>query len=858
MRHVFSTAAMGLALVLSAPFIAVGQNGGAGLTINKYTLVGEERLSRSEWYVTYRAELTNNGAARSGVTAVVTSLCPTVRVVPGQGIIHFGPVASNGSATSIDTFTLLVDRSILFNLGDLVWSFVNPVAHAGPNQTVARGATVNLNGSGSTNPNGGGTLTYRWTLQTRPSGSQATIANPTSIVSSFVVDAAGVYVVQLTVENGLGSDTASITVSTMNSPPVANAGPNQTVALNTTVTVNGNASSDVDGNPLTYSWSIINHPVDSICQLSASRSVNASFVVDRPGIYIAQLTVNDGTVDSAPATVTITTANTPPVANAGPNQTVAAGALVQLNGAGSTDVDGNALTYRWSLITTPSGSSAAISNTTGVNPTFTADKPGIYVAQLIVNDGKVDSSPATVAITTNAVQRPAAHAGMNQTVNHGVLVTLNGTYTDPQQLPCSLLWSLITRPTGSSAALSGATTGSPTFVADLPGTYVAQLLANNGAMASEPATVTITTTNTPPVANAGPNQNVFTAAVVGLDGGSSADADHDTITYSWSFASRPAGSTTAMQAPTSRTPNFFADVAGTYVAQLIVNDGFTNSNPSTVTITASSMAIGLSPNPLNLYNAPVVVTVTLSAPAPAGGTAISFGGFDPSVIFLSGGVLIPEGGTGANVSVTPVAPGSTNLTASALNYQPASVPVTGAEPRITLSSDLTGVGISRSIDASITLNAPAPPNGAVITLSGTPGLVSFIPPTVSILAGQTKGTFKIVGVAEGQAVISASSPGYSSGALNILVVIMGGIQLPANLTVGLGQTTGLDVRISMPAPVGGVTVDLASGNTSVLTVPASVFIAAGATAPAAPPQVTGVALGSATISASAAGFTADS
>ncbi|MCC2628170.1 MAG: hypothetical protein K0S14_1820, partial [Thermomicrobiales bacterium] len=52
MRHVFSTAAMGLALVLSAPFIAVGQNGGAGLTINKYTLVGEERLSRSEWYVT--------------------------------------------------------------------------------------------------------------------------------------------------------------------------------------------------------------------------------------------------------------------------------------------------------------------------------------------------------------------------------------------------------------------------------------------------------------------------------------------------------------------------------------------------------------------------------------------------------------------------------------------------------------------------------------------------------------------------------------------------------------------------------------------------------------------------------------
>ena len=78
-----------------------------------------------------------------------------------------------------------------------------------------------------------------------------------------------------------------------------------------------------------------------------------SFVVDRPGTYVAQLIVNDGTVNSAPDTVTISTLNSAPVANAGPDQAVSVGQAVGLDGSASSDVDGDPLTFSWALTSAP-------------------------------------------------------------------------------------------------------------------------------------------------------------------------------------------------------------------------------------------------------------------------------------------------------------------------------------------------------------------------------------------------------------------------------------------------------------------------------------------------------------------------
>ena len=201
-----------------------------------------------------------------------------------------------------------------------------------------------------------------------------------------------------------------------NTPPRANAGPDQTVAVGTTVMLLGNGSSDADGDPLTFAWELLVRPPGSQATLSNPTSVNPTFVVDRPGAYMAQLTVNDGEVDSQPDVVTISTVNSPPVANAGPNQLlVSAGQIVQLDGSGSSDVNGDPLTFRWALTTRPAGSQATLTNATLVNPTFVADVLGTYVAQLIVNDGTLDSLPATVTLSAGNLP-PGGQCGAGSAV----------------------------------------------------------------------------------------------------------------------------------------------------------------------------------------------------------------------------------------------------------------------------------------------------------------------------------------------------------------------------------------------------------------------------------------------------------
>jgi hypothetical protein len=96
--------------------------------------------------------------------------------------------------------------------------------------------------------------------------------------------------------------------------------------------------------------------------------------------------------------------NTPPVASAGAAQSVVINAVVTLDGSGSSDVDGDALSYAWTLSGKPAGSTVALANTTTAKASFTADVAGVYTATLVVNDGKPNgSSASTVSITATAV-----------------------------------------------------------------------------------------------------------------------------------------------------------------------------------------------------------------------------------------------------------------------------------------------------------------------------------------------------------------------------------------------------------------------------------------------------------------------
>src|SRR5262249_38453289 len=75
--------------------------------------------------------------------------------------------------------------------------------------------------------------------------------------------------------------------------------------------------------------------------------------------------------------------------------------IVYLDGSGSSDPDGDPLTFSWTIVSKPPGSSAQISDPTAVRPNFVADVVGAYVIRLVVNDGILDSDPGTVMITAS-------------------------------------------------------------------------------------------------------------------------------------------------------------------------------------------------------------------------------------------------------------------------------------------------------------------------------------------------------------------------------------------------------------------------------------------------------------------------
>ena len=212
--------------------------------------------------------------------------------------------------------------------------------------------------------------------------------------------------------------------------PIANAGLGQTVQAGTVVTLNGSASSDPsDQLPLTYAWSIVSQPAGSTAVLSNPAIVNPTFTPNALGNYVIQLVVTDAAnLSSAPASVTISTSDAPPVANAGPNQTITAtGTLVRLDGTQSFDLAGLPITYQWSFLSKPAGSIATLSGPTTAKPSFTADVLGNYSIQLVVADSLgTASSPATVNVSFNDVA-PIANAGSNQSAMVGGTVTLNGS-----------------------------------------------------------------------------------------------------------------------------------------------------------------------------------------------------------------------------------------------------------------------------------------------------------------------------------------------------------------------------------------------------------------------------------------------
>lgn len=377
-----------------------------------------------------------------------------------------------------------------------------------------------------------------------------------------------------------------------NQPPTAHAGADQTLPVGATAALDGNASSDPEGDPLTFLWSLAQQPAQSAAAVSNATIYNPTLFIDKPGSYRLSLIVNDGEFDSAPAQVLIDTVNSAPVADAGDPVSAFVNDTVQLDAGQSYDIDGDALTFDWTLTQRPPLSTAQLSKADTADPTVTLDRAGNYTAELVVNDGFLDSAPDQVVISTDN-SRPIADAGADQAATLGETVTLDGIASyDPDLGPLSYAWSLTTQPVGSVAAIVNAGQPLASLKPDTVGDYIAQLIVSDGTLDSVADTTIVTVTagvptNQPPVVSAGADQTVTLPAAAMLYGTATDDGKPNPpahLTTTWSLVSGPSASVVFGNPSTLDTSATFT-APGVYRLRLTASDGaLSQSSDTQVTV----------------------------------------------------------------------------------------------------------------------------------------------------------------------------------------------------------------------------------------------------------------------------------
>ncbi|KAA9039313.1 T9SS type A sorting domain-containing protein [Ginsengibacter hankyongi] len=529
-----------------------------------------------------------------------------------KGIYKFQlKVTDNDGATGTDIVKITVNGS-----GNIV-----PVANAGSDQSITLpGNTITLSGSGTDAD--GSVVSYNWTLMSGPSGYNIVNANlPATDITGLVE---GVYQFQLKVtdnKGAIGTDIVQVTVnSAPNQPPVANAGSDESITLPTnSVTLSGSGT-DADGSVVSYKWTLISGPSGYSIINANLPATDVTGLVE--GVYQFELTVTDnsGAIGTDVIEVTVNAApNTPPVANAGLDQIITLPTnTVKFSGSGS-DVDGSVVSYKWTLISGPSGYNIVNANLPATDVTGLVE--GIYQFELTVTDNSGAIGTDVIQVTVNAMpnQLPVANAGPDQIITLPTnSLTLSGSGSDADGTGVSYQWTKISGP-ASYNILNGTLANSD--VNNLvQGIYQFELKVtdNNGATATDIMQVIVNAApNQPPLANAGSDQ-IITLPTNSLTlSGSGSDADGTIVSYQWTKISGPASYNILNATPATVDVNNL--VQGIYQFELKVTD----NNGATAT-DIMQLTVNAAPNQPPVANAGSDQIITL----PTNSSTLSGSGSD--------------------------------------------------------------------------------------------------------------------------------------------------------------------------------------------------------------------------------------
>ncbi len=529
-----------------------------------------------------------------------------------------GSVSISGAGTLTPTLTFSTAGTHVFNLrvwngGSSVDDTVSvvvapagnaaPVVYAGPDRTWFI-STNTLTLDGSATDDGlplGSVVTAIWTQVFGPA--PATFAGPSDLNSQVNLPTPGIYLLRLTANDGTltnGDDLVITVKPPVNTPPLVECGPDVTIRLTNTLTLNGHVTDDArpaDG-VLSAFWRKLSGPGrvtlgSPNASVTASRELAvpsiASFSL--PGTYVLRLETDDSeyaATDDLTVTVLEIDDNRAPQVDAGLDAHTLTYHPFTLTGSVSDDglPSGGRVATLWSVVSGPAP--VYFSDATVLLPYAQFTASGTYVLRLIAGDSRLSASDdVVIRVSAPTNQAPFVFAGLPIEVTRPNPALLQGVVLDdslPLGYPLTTTWTKAYGP-GDVTFVPGADDPLAWAYFSAAGQYTLRLLADDSEYAvMDIVTVTVFPgTNAPPSVEAGPDFAVALTEPASLASRVSDDGlETGLIEICWSQVSGP-GTVSFSTLNGVHRATFSAE--GDYTLRLTAHDGsLTNSDDVVVTV----------------------------------------------------------------------------------------------------------------------------------------------------------------------------------------------------------------------------------------------------------------------------------